>query len=142
MDQDSLVIEETDAGAELVRRFHSYMPVEAAFWIRPVDDGRWTLCIVSKEIDEKTYDLGYGEVLRLVQEMKTPYIDPFQVRLLRGDDPLALAAWRFTGDIRGIRQRASVARNLVRLPSRARTFILLRSSHRRIDRKVLDLRVT
>ena len=68
------------------------MPDEAAFWIRPVDDGHWTLCIVSKEIDEKTYDLGYGEVLRLVQEMKTPYIDPFQVRLLRGDDPLALAA--------------------------------------------------
>ena len=92
MDQDSLVIEETDAGAELVRRFHSYMPVEAAFWIRSVDDGHWTLYVVSKEIDEKTYDLGYGEVLRLVQEMKTPYIDPFQVRLLRGDDPLALAA--------------------------------------------------
>ena len=95
MDQDSLVIEETDAGAELVRRFHSYMPVEAAFWIRPVDDGRWTLCIVSKEIDEKTYDLGYGEVLRLVQEMKETkraYIDPFQVRLLPSDDPLALAA--------------------------------------------------
>lgn len=142
MDQDSLVIEETDAGAELVRRFHSYMPVEAAFWIRPVDDGHWTLCIVSKEIDEKTYDLGYGEVLRLVQEMKTPYIDPFQVRLLRGDDPLALAALEIHRRYPGNMATHSVAGNLVRLPSRARTFIPLRSSHRRIERKVPALRVT
>jgi len=92
MDQGSLVIEETEAGAELARRFHSYMPVEVAFWIKPVDDGRWMLCIVSKKIDERTYDLGYGEVLRLAQAMKNPYIDPFHVRLLRADDPLALAA--------------------------------------------------
>jgi hypothetical protein len=139
---DSLVTEDTDAGAEFVRGFHSYMPVEAAFWIRPVDDGRWTLCIVSKGIDEKTYDIGYGEVLRLIQEMKEKkrlYINPIQVRLLQGDDPLALAVEIHRLDIRGIWQRALVARNLVRLPSRARTLIPLRSSHRRIDRKVPDL---
>ncbi len=98
--------EDTDAGAELVRGFHSYMPVEAAFWIRPVDDGRWTLCIVSKAIDEKTYDLGYGEVLRLIEEMKEKkslYINPFQIRLLRGDDPLALAAMEIQGRYPGIK---------------------------------------
>ena len=53
------------------------MTVEAAFWIKSVDDGRWTLCIVSSKIDERTFDLGYGEVLRLAQEMKNPYVDPF-----------------------------------------------------------------
>jgi hypothetical protein len=92
MDQGSLVIEETDAGAELVRRFNAYMPVEAAFWIKSVDDGRWTLYISSNKIDEKTFDLGYGEVLRLAQEMKNPYIDPFRVQLVTETDPLAQAA--------------------------------------------------
>jgi hypothetical protein len=92
MDQGTLVIEETDAGAEIVRRFNSYMPVEAAFWIKSVDDGRWTLYIASNKIDEKTFDLGYGEVLRLAQEMKNPYIDPFKVQLVPADDPLAQAA--------------------------------------------------
>jgi hypothetical protein len=92
MDRESLVIEEADAGSELVRRFHSSMPVEAAFWIKSVDDGRWTLYIASNRIDEKTFDHGYGEVLRLAQEMNNPYIDPFQVKLVRADDPLALAA--------------------------------------------------
>jgi hypothetical protein len=106
MDQETLVIEDTDAGAELVRGFHAFMPVEAAFWIRTVEDGRWMLCIKSKEIDEKTYDLGYGEVLRLIQEMKenkSLYINPFQVRLLRGDDPLALAALEFQRRYPGIK---------------------------------------
>jgi hypothetical protein len=92
MDQGPLVSEETEAGAELVRRFHAHMPVTAAFWIKPIDDGRWMLCIASDKIDDANYDLGHGEVLRLAQEMKSPYIDPFQVKLLRADDPLTLAA--------------------------------------------------
>lgn len=92
MDQDSLVIEATDAGSELVRRFHSYMPVEVAFWIRTADDGRWTLYIASEKIGDDTLDLGYGEVLRLIHEMNNPYIDPFQVRLIRATDPLTSAA--------------------------------------------------
>lgn len=103
MDQEPLVSEEKEAGAELVRRFHSFMPVEAAFWIRFVDDRRWTLCIASEQIDDATFDHGYGEILRLTQEMKNPYIDPFQIRLLRGDDPLTKAALaahrRYPGNI-------------------------------------------
>ena len=103
MDQNSLVVEETDAGAELVRAFNSYMPVEVAFWIRPADEDSWTLCIASRKIDEKTFDLGYGEVLRLAQKMKSPYVDPFRVKLLRTNDPATVAALnihrRFPGNM-------------------------------------------
>ena len=35
MDTNPLVTEEIDAGAELIRRFQEYMPVETAFWLNP-----------------------------------------------------------------------------------------------------------
>ena len=34
----------------------------------------------------------YGEVLRLAQEMKNPNLNPFRVKLIPGNDRLALAA--------------------------------------------------
>jgi hypothetical protein len=42
-------------------------------------------------VDDSNIDQGYKEVLRRVKEMRTPYFDPFQVKLIRGDHPLALA---------------------------------------------------
>jgi hypothetical protein len=39
MDKNALLIEEIDAGAELIQRFQQYMPVEAAFWLNPSEDG-------------------------------------------------------------------------------------------------------
>jgi hypothetical protein len=92
MDTNPLVTEEIDTGAELVARFRQSVPVEAAFWVNPSDDGRWALYIASPEFNNANYDLGYREILRLVQEMRTPYIDPFKVRLIGTDDPLAEAA--------------------------------------------------
>jgi hypothetical protein len=44
------------------------------------------------KIDVASYGLVFAEILRLVQEMQTPYIHPFQVRLVGSDDPLAKAA--------------------------------------------------
>jgi hypothetical protein len=92
MDSNPLVTEEIDAGAELIRRFQEYMPVEAAFWLNPSEDGAWALYIASPQMDVAKYDRGFAEILRIVREMKTPYIDPFQVRLIGSDDPLAKAA--------------------------------------------------
>ena len=92
MDTNPLVTEEIDTGAELAARFRQSVPVEAAFWINPSDDGRWALYIASPEFNNANYDRGYREILRLAQEMRTPYIDPFQVRLIGTDDPLAKAA--------------------------------------------------
>ena len=68
------------------------MPVEAAFWLNPSEEGGWALYLVSPKMDLAKYDRGFAEILRLVREMNTPYIDPFQVRLIGSDDPLARAA--------------------------------------------------
>ena len=91
MDQSTLVTEEIDAGADLVNRFDPYLPVKVAFWLRPTDESHWSLYIASDRIDDTNLDLGYAEVLRLAGEMHTPYLDPFQVKLIPADDPLARA---------------------------------------------------
>jgi hypothetical protein len=92
MDQGPLVIEEIDAGAELIRRFDKYKPVKAAFWLKASDEDQRYLYITSDGIDDTNFDVAYGEVLRLVDEMRTPYLDPFRVKLIGGNDPLAQAA--------------------------------------------------
>ena len=92
MDQDSLVREEIEAGAELVAEFNKYSPVSAAFWLKPVEDDGWTLYIAPDRLDETNFDLGYGEVLRLTQQTRSPYLDPFRVKLIKADDPLAVSA--------------------------------------------------
>lgn len=91
MDQDSLVIEQIEVGAEVARRFDSFMPVKVAFWFKIVDGYDWKLCIASDRIDEKTLDAGYVEVLKLIREQNTPYIDLFRIRLVGSSDPLATA---------------------------------------------------
>jgi hypothetical protein len=92
MDQGSLVIEETDAGAELVRQLNQYTPVKAAFWLKESEEGRWYLYIASDQIDDKNLRRAYGEVLRLANQIPSPYLDAFQVKLVPASDPLAQAA--------------------------------------------------
>lgn len=92
MDQNPLVSEQIEAGAELVRRFNSFMPVEVAFWTKLDDDYRWNLYIASKKMDEKSFDSIYGEALRLIKEMNNPNMHLFRVRLVDSSSSLAKAA--------------------------------------------------
>ncbi len=92
MDQGPLVMEEIDAGAELVREFDRYRPVKAAFWLKISDENQRYLYISSDQIDDTNFDIAYGEVLRLTGTIRSPYLDPFRVKVIGGDDPLTLAA--------------------------------------------------
>jgi len=85
-------MEEIDAGAELAREFDKYEPVEAAFWLKASDEDHRFLYIASERIDDTNFDVAYGEVLRLADKMQSIYLDPFRVKLISADDPLAKAA--------------------------------------------------
>jgi hypothetical protein len=93
MGQGTLVIDEgeKDAGAELVDRISETWPVKLAFWLKPTDSDQWFLYIVAEGIDDSSVARGYEEVLRRVKELRTPYFDPFQVKLIQDDKPLARA---------------------------------------------------
>lgn len=92
MDPNALVMEQLDAGADLIRRFSTKMPVKVAFWLKPTNAAQWYLYIASEKIDDRTLDEGYREVLRLARQNPSPYLGPFQVKLIPGDDPQARTA--------------------------------------------------
>ncbi len=92
MDQARLVSDELEAGSQFIRRFHQSFPVSAAFWLKAPDDSPWYLYIASDALDDVNLRAAYGRVIELGGESPTPNFDPFQVKLIHGDDPLALAA--------------------------------------------------
>lgn len=85
-------MEEIDAGAELAREFDKYEPVKVAFWLKASDEAHRYLYIASEQVSGANVDVAYGEVLRLTERMNSPYLDPFRVKLINADDPLAKAA--------------------------------------------------
>jgi hypothetical protein len=92
MDQGPLVISQIDAGARFLDAFQKYMPVQAAFWLKESDDGEWSLYVASDQITDDNFDVAYGEVLRIGGATRDPLFDPFHVKLIGMDDPLAKAA--------------------------------------------------
>ena len=90
MDQVTLVREEIDAGLRFLSLFQKYLPVQTTFWLKE-SEGEWRLCVVSDQINDDNFDVAYGEVPRIVGVMGEPALDPFQVKLLGADDPLAKA---------------------------------------------------
>ena len=87
-----LVTEETDAGAELVRRLDQSVPVSAAFWVKESEEGGWYLYIASDRITARILTLAYGELLRVADQMGNPSLDPFRVKLVPTSTPFAQAA--------------------------------------------------
>ena len=92
MDQNPLVIDQTDAGTRFLAEFQKYLPVRAAFWLKESGESGWSLYVASDHITDDNFDVAYGEVLRIAGEIRDPHFDPFQVKLIGLDDPLAKAA--------------------------------------------------
>jgi hypothetical protein len=91
MDQGPLVSEQIDAGARFLGEFQKYAPVQAAFWLKDSEEGGWSLYVASDRISDENTDTGYGEVLRIAGRLEEPWFDPFQVKLIGTNDPLAQA---------------------------------------------------
>jgi hypothetical protein len=92
MDQSPLVIDQIDAGARFLREFQKLIPVQAAFWLKESDEEECSLYVASDQINDDNFDVAYGEVLRIAGVLGIPLFDPFQVKLIGADDPLAKAA--------------------------------------------------
>ncbi len=92
MDQGPLVMEEVDMGAKLAREFDNYAPIKVAFWLKASDDDHRYLYLASDQIDDTNFDLAYGEVARLSDRFRSPFFDPFRVKVISSQDPLAQAA--------------------------------------------------
>jgi hypothetical protein len=92
MDQGPLVTEQIDAGARFLADFSKYVPVQAAFWLKDSEEGRWNLYVASDRITDDNFDRAYDEVARITDELQDPNFNPFQVKLIGAEDRLAKAA--------------------------------------------------
>lgn len=91
MDQAPLVMDEIDAGEEFIKRLHAYRPVKAACWLREADGGERYLYVALDGLTDANADIAYGEVFRITGQMKDHYLDPFRVKVISPDDPIAKA---------------------------------------------------
>ncbi len=94
MGEELLVDEQIVAGADFVRDFNDYVPVSVACWVIPADSDDMFLYIASDDIDDSNFDVAYGEVLRKLSGKKSPWLDPFQIKLVNSSDPIARDAIR------------------------------------------------
>jgi hypothetical protein len=92
MDQNSLVSEQIEAGAEFLGELCKSLPVQAAFWLKESDEAGWYLYVASEQITDENSDVVYGEVGPIVRRMQHPWLGVFQVKVLGADDRRAKAA--------------------------------------------------
>jgi hypothetical protein len=60
--------------------------------MRASENGRWYLYIASDKINDSTKRAAYAHISRVARDMGNPYLDQFQIILIKSDDPLARAA--------------------------------------------------
>lgn len=94
MGEELLVTEQIDAGADFVRDFNDYVPVSVAFWVVSAKSDDVCLYVASDDIDDRNFDVAYGEVLRRLSGKRSQWLDPFQIKLLNSSDPIAQDAIR------------------------------------------------
>jgi hypothetical protein len=103
MDKDPLVIDQIDAGARFLGELQNHITIQSAFWLEELEEGEWSLYVASDQITDDNFDVAYGEVLRIAGKLRDPLFDPFKVKLIGADDPLAKAALdinrRFPGPV-------------------------------------------
>jgi hypothetical protein len=96
MDKGPLVREEIDAGAKLVRALAPSWPVAVAFWLKASDDEFRYLYLASERINEAGSLEGYRIVLQRLRELQATdpdfEFDPFRIKVVETDEPLAKAA--------------------------------------------------
>ena len=105
MDQNALVIDQIETGRAFLAEFAKYMPIQCAFWLKEQDKEYWNLYVASKQITDDNFDVAYGEVLEIAKRINDPLFDPFQVKVIGADDPVAKAACGLVNGPNGVRFR-------------------------------------
>ena len=92
MDQEPLVIEETEAGKKFLDEFDKSVPVLAAFWLKEGEDSGWYLYVASDQITDRNIKVAYAEVGKVFKTIHDPNLDVLRVMLIGARHPFARAA--------------------------------------------------
>ena len=89
MDTITLVAEQIGDGQRLIDGLgRENLPVRTACWVKPIEEDRWSLFLVSPLVDEKGSTSAYGEVYRVLRSLGTSYITASDIRLIGVGDPI------------------------------------------------------
>src|SRR4051794_12138606 len=91
MGPSTLVDQQIEAGARFLQEFHKYAPIQAAFWLQDDDSSEPWLYVVSDQITDDNFDVGYEEVGNIADRLQDPWFDLMRVKLIGADDQLAKA---------------------------------------------------
>ena len=89
MAQNSLVNDRIDSGARFLRQFGQKFPIQMAAWMKPNDSSQWYLYVSLEALAHKPIGPAYSEVFQSLRDLGDDEFDPFQIKLIRTDDPLA-----------------------------------------------------
>ena len=108
MDQAALVMDEIEAGANLIRRLHAFAEIKVAFWLRRDEDDRKELYLASDWFASANRPKAYGEVARILDEQPMIFLRSDEVTLLPGDNRWAVAAQEWSKDRLGTKLRSTM----------------------------------
>jgi hypothetical protein len=90
MDQAILVIFRIGDGQRLIEHLVArHFPVSAAFWLYTNDNEKWSLCIVSPDVEREGVENPYGVVLQAFRDVPDLQIDQDDFTLISPRRPLA-----------------------------------------------------
>jgi hypothetical protein len=96
VDKSALVNPQIQAGEWLIKEFAKRYPVKAAFWLKSDEDEDWYLYVASDKVNDTNLGAAYGDVSRIMSTSRNPWLNPFRVKVVGADDPLARAIIKFT----------------------------------------------
>lgn len=92
MDQIALVTEQIESGQRLMDELAAGgYDVEAAFWAKPTDEGKWFMYLAMPLVDDQGPGVAYRLVLGVLRKMPSMWIEPLEIRVIGISDSLAEA---------------------------------------------------
>jgi len=96
MDQATLVEHQIDDVPRLIEQLkHDSFDVKAAFWLYTSEADQWFLYLVSDVVGQKGITEAYKAVYKVMRGLTDLWINPFEVKLVGPDDPIAKAVMIF-----------------------------------------------
>jgi hypothetical protein len=90
MDQALLVDQQIDDGQKFVDLLiREGFDVSAAAWIKPSEDDRWLLYLVSKVVDDRGLSAAYRAVHPMLARLQARWISLADLKLVAPTDPVA-----------------------------------------------------
>jgi hypothetical protein len=88
MDTIALVENQIDDGQRLLDHLSlDGVIVRAACWVKPADEDRWSLCLVTPIVDDNGPTAAYGQVLRVLRSLGPAWLTDSDIKLLGEKQP-------------------------------------------------------